>query len=128
MRILNKTQFAKMPAGTVYCQFEPCVMIGGLYVKNDYYIYDNKPNFNGVINICPYFDTDNNGYNDIPSETTFYKTECFSTDTSLCDFEDTDLFAVFSKEEVRRMIDVFTYALCDCQGKCFTDDDLAISE
>ena len=39
---------------------------------------------------------------------------------------DDTLFAVFSKAEVRRMIDVLTFALSDCEGKCITDEDCYI--
>lgn len=34
MKILNKEQFLKMPAGTVYSEYEPCVFTG-LLVKGD---------------------------------------------------------------------------------------------
>lgn len=128
MKILNKEQFAKTPMGTVFCLFQPSVLDGQIYVKSDFSEYDGKPWFNGVIPLCPYFETQvyEDDYIGKPDENNSYYTECFSTDTSLCDFDDNQLFAVFSKAEVRRMIDVLTYALCDCEGKCFTDEDTMI--
>lgn len=115
MKILNKEQFAETPIGTVFCLFTPSILDGDIYVKSG---------FNSVIPLCPYFSFDE--YTDKPSMKTAYYTDCFSKDTSLCDFEDSQLFAVFSKSEARRMIDVLTYALCDCEGKCITDEDCYI--
>lgn len=127
MKIVNKEQFAKMPVGIVFCLFDG-IEDGRLYVKSSFYMDDNKPSFNGVIPLCPSFEAEeyNEYYSGEPDETKSYYTECFSTDTALCDFDDNQLFAVFSKQEVRRMIDVLTYALSNCDGKCITDEDCYI--
>lgn len=129
MKILNKEQFAKTPIGTVFCTFVPCILSENIYVKTSYFLgRDGKPSFNGVIPLCPYFETSetDSDYIDKPDEKTSYYTECWSTDTALHDFDDNTLFAVFSKAEVRRMIDVLTYALSDCEGDCITDNDAYI--
>lgn len=129
MKILNKEQFAKTPIGTVFCTFSPCILSERLYVKSDYYVSDDgSPSFNGVIPLCPFFETDEygDGYTGTPDNELSYFTECFSNDTALHDFDNETLFAVFSKAEVRRMIDVLTYALSDCEGKCITDEDIYI--
>jgi len=125
MKILNKEQFAKTPIGTVFCLFMPIMLDERLYVKCDYHISEGQPTFNGAIPLCPFFETEKIGddYIGQPSEEHSYYTECFSTDVALHDFEDDQLFAVFSKQEVRRMIDVLAFALSDCEGDCFTDSD-----
>lgn len=127
MRIMNKEQFARTPPGTVYCQFEPYILDEAIQIKTDYSENNGSPNFVGVIPLCPFFTQDYNDkwntFDGMPSETTQYMTDCFSNDTALCDYDDNQLFAVFSKDEVRRMIDVLTYALCGCEGRAYTDDD-----
>lgn len=103
MRILNKEQFAKTPAGTVFCTFTPDVLSEELFVKLDYKInQDNEPTFYGVIPVCPYFEMEmyECAYSGMPSETRSYYTQCLSTDTGLSDFDDNTLFAVFSKAEI----------------------------
>ena len=128
MTILNKTQFAETPIGTVFCTFEPDILSEKIYVKSDYRTYNGKPTFDGVIPLCPYFETQEyeDDYDGKPDPNRPYFTECFSTDTALHDFDDDTLFAVFSRAEVRRMIDVLTFALSGCEGKCITDEDCYI--
>ena len=52
-----------------------------------------------------------------------FESNNFSVDESLNDYEDNQKFIVFDKFEIRRMIDVLTYALCNCEGICYTDFD-----
>ena len=124
---MNKEQFARTPKGTVFCQYTPDILDENLYVKANYSESDGHPYFNCVIPLCPFFSRDSDdiydGYDGEPSETTPYLTDCFSTDGALWDYNDDQLFAVFSNDEVRRMIDVLTYALCGCNGRCYTNDD-----
>jgi hypothetical protein len=70
---------------------------------------------NGVIYICPEFYDER--YNGIPSVDKNYYSEIFNTDESLNDYDDKQLFQIFSKEEIRVMINVLTYALSDCIGE-----------
>jgi len=130
MKILNKEQFAKTPVGTVFCEFEPTILDGDIYVKSDFRVYNGKPTFNGAIPLCPYFETQEyeDNYQGHPDENITYYTQCNSIDTALCDFEDDQLFAVFSKSEIRRMIDVLTFALSDCEGNCITDEECYITD
>lgn len=128
MRILNLEQFCKEPNGTVYSNFNGGFAEGEIYVKTGCYEYEGKPTFNGVVCLVPSIETQEYGdyYNGKPSETTKYYTECFSNDTSECDYNKNDLFAVYSKDEVRRMIDVLTWALCDGNCKLTSDNDDAV--
>lgn len=117
MIVMNKKEFAKTPNGTVYCLYKPCVLERSLKVKTGYYKdSQGMDNFDGIINLFPSLDYDE-------CEQNYFPTNNFSIDEALCDYEEDQLFAIFNKEEVRRMIDVLTYALCNCEGKCFTDFD-----
>jgi len=128
MRILSLEQFCKEPEGTLFSCYDGGSNDGDLMVKTGYFEWEGKPTFNGIVRLTPDFETQEyeDFYSGSPSEIRKYYTECFSTDTAECDFDKAQLFAVYSKEEIRRMIDVLTYALCD--GKCRLNsyDDNAI--
>lgn len=128
MRILNLDQFCKEPNGTVYSIFNGGFAEGKIYVKTGYYEWNGKPTFNGVVCLTPSLEKEmyDEIYSGEPSETVSYYTECFSTDIAECDYNKDTLFAVFSKEEIRRMIDVLTWALCDGKCKLNSDDDNSI--
>ena len=122
MIIMNKEDFAKMPNGTVYCLWTPDFSNGDIKVKTGYYMNENGGfSFNGIIRLCSnlnwldFYETDRVfGY---------FESNNFSVDESLNDYEDNQKFIVFDKFEIRRMIDVLTYALCNCEGICYTDFD-----
>jgi hypothetical protein len=42
MRIVNKQEFYKLPSGTLYSEYEPCIFTG-LKIKNETIIHDNEP-------------------------------------------------------------------------------------
>lgn len=121
MKIMNKQQFAKTKNGTVYCLYKPDILDEEIRIKNGYFECDNEPYFNGVISLCPWF-CQGEKYNRTPSDKKSYYTETFFGDTALCDYDEDQLFAVFSKSEIRRMIDVLTYALCNCEGSDYAED------
>ncbi len=104
MYITDKDKFSVLPPGTVFsCVDFSGDMNKGICVKTGQSL--------GVIHLNP-ISTNDDGY-----------TDNFSIDTALCDYDKDQLFAIYSKDEVRRMIDVLTYALCDCKGYCYTDND-----
>lgn len=114
MKIMNKKQFAQTPNGTVYCLFKPSYLYDEICIKTGYFLSGGSPTFNGIIHLFPMpvsADAPDYGYDDKPSSTTEYETDHASVDTTLDDYDDHQLFAVFSKNEVQRMIDVLTWAL-----------------
>lgn len=120
MRIVNKQQFRELPNGTVYCLYYPDEIDQELIVKTNVYEYNGEKQLNGVTHVCPYFYEER--FNKIPSTAKTYDTESFNVDTSLCDYDDDQLFAIFSKSEIRMMISILTYALSDCNGDAEYDD------
>ena len=116
MKIMNKEQFMKQPKGTVYCEFNGFPQ-GDITIKSDYSVYDGDPWFNGAISLCPSIEEEEYGkYNGIPSDITEYYSYNLNWDESGADIEENEFLAVFSKNEVRRMIDLLVYALCGCEG------------
>lgn len=126
MKIVNKEQMAEMPNGTVFRLYTPNMLYDELYVISGHYEDDDgTPFMNGVIPVCPFFGYEQEGYVGRPSDTSYY-TDCWSTDVSLADYDNDQLFAVFSKAEVVRMIHVLSYGLSGCEGPCVTDEDFYI--
>lgn len=112
MKIINKEQFAKLPNGTVYCLYIPEELDECLQVKTGVFKSNDEYMLNGVTYICP--DT-YESYNNKPSMETEYTTQIFNTDTTLSDYDDEQLFAIFTKKEISMMIDALTCALSICE-------------
>ena len=123
MKIVNKTQFANFPNGTLYCLFTPSIFDEMIRVKTGFYEdLDHRPNMNGVVPLCPYFEYDIN-YNGVPSINMNYYSQSYSTDVTLADYDDDQLFAIFSRAEIGRMINILVYAISGGDSTMFVDDD-----
>ncbi len=109
MRILTAKQFTKEPYGTVYIQYQPQIFIGQLEIKSE----PRGDKFGQswwATSILPWV----KGGSDIEVEEEFNKwdknhsyeleTEDFCTDDATYNHNDDILYAVFSKEEVKGMI------------------------
>ena len=119
---MNKEDFAKMPNGTVYCLWTPDFSNGDIKVKTGYYINENGGcSFNGIIRLCPNLNWSD--FYEADGVCGYFESNNFSVDESLNDYESDQKFIVFDKFEIRRMIDVLTYALCNCEGVYYTDFD-----
>lgn len=98
MKILTKKELLEAPAGTVYVEYEPEIINGEIRIK--------------VGNICnldliPCFDW----VNKINKETNWA-----TDDLNIqADYDESDLFAAFSKAEVMKMINCLSWALADCK-------------
>lgn len=107
MRIVDRKTLANMPNGTLFCGYEPDVLFGNLSVITGH--CKNRKGFNGVLPLYPELD-----------QTSEYDagsiriTNCSTIDTCDYDYDEGDLFTVFSKTEIRAMITVLQYALADC--------------
>lgn len=112
MRILSKQEFTKCPNGTVFSTYSPDMLTSELCIKTGQ--YENNSGWNGELSLYPYFqhDTDCENYS--------YTNWC-TVDTSSYDYSENQLFAVFSKAEIRKMIDCLQWALTDC--KSYFDED-----
>lgn len=108
MKILNSHEMAKQPVGTLFC---PVNRYGNLIFNGLQVITSRiECDFCGALPIKPFYDTDRikNGC-DIELE--------FSTiDDASYNYAQDTLFAVFTKDEVTKFIDIFKYALGEDYG------------
>lgn len=104
MRIVDRKTLATMPNGTLFCGYCPDM----LDMQFEVIIGHNERGFHGTLPFTPTMD---NG--DMKVGTQRITNWC-TVDTCDYDFNDNELFAVFSKTEIRAMITVLQYALSDC--------------
>lgn len=113
MKIVDRRTLAAMPNGTLFCRYKPDTLVGSYYVITGHNENcdgeNNKVGFHGVLPFEPSF----NDYGDMVAGTERI-TNWATVDTCDYDFDDDELFAVFSKTEIRAMLTVLQYALSDC--------------
>lgn len=112
MKIVDYNEFIRLPAGTVFCPYEPCFFHSPLQIKTDTgHEYNGQHIFNGAMPLEPWFiDQDN-----LPTETGTYKTEMAIWDDSSVDFEKNGLFAVLEKHEIEELIKSLKWAMDGCK-------------
>lgn len=105
MRIINKEQLLEAPAGTVYARYIPDILNDEIHIKVGNYC---------DLNLTPTWDHDNE----------IYKATNFCTnDLSIqADYDCDDLFAVFNKTEVKKMVDCLAWALTGCESDFNMDE------
>lgn len=105
MKILTKKELLEAPAGTVYARYSSDIITGQLRIK-----FGNNCN----MDIIPKFKF---WKDDIKEER---ETQWVTDDLSIqADYNDDQLFAVFSNTEITQMIHVLSCALCG--GEAFID-------
>ena len=113
MRIVDRKTLAGMPNGTVFCGYTPDTLDGEFEIitghNEKYDGKDNRVGFNGTLPLTPFIDHENSC--DVGTERI---TNWSTVDTCDYDYDEDQLFAVFSKTEIRAMITVLQYALSDC--------------
>lgn len=137
MKIMFKKEFDRMPAGTVFAEFKPCIF-GQIMIKEDsgYEHHYNETWFkgdmwywNGATDLIPDIDyidklweTNVKKLGDeligTEQENKYYigtteETENTCWDCSSADYNDNDLFVVFEEYEVKRMINMLQETLKD---------------
>lgn len=131
MRIITLETLKTMPNGTVFCEIDEygnlseqiCILTGR---------YEDEPGFNGVMDLCPWVVGKNEkerflrlfGKNHELSKDNLIKTECVISDTIPHDYEPEQLFAVFSKAEIERMIKALQWALSGLKNDFDMDEVL----
>ena len=89
MRIINAIEMRKMPAGTVFCEYEPDIIKSGLMVVDT-----NYDTAFGATDVIPWHG------------------EIFDWDwSSSADYKDDDLFMVFDNNDILQMIKTLTQGL-----------------
>jgi len=109
MRILTAQEFTKEPYGTVYIQYKPHMFIGQPEIKSE----PRGEKFGQswwTTNILPWIEGNNDVEvnNELKQWDDWHQyelpTEGFCTDDATYNHDDAILYAVFSKEEVKGMI------------------------
>lgn len=122
MKIINRKQLSQMPNGTVFMLYSPKVLGDEIHIITGKFI--DEDGYNGEISLTPYFDI-----NDI--ECTNWR----SNDTTDWEYDDNQLFAVFSKLEIQIMIQILQWSLTGCEDNglnwfesCYIYNDVIIPE
>lgn len=120
MKIINRKQLSQMPNGTVFMLYSPKVLGNEIHIITGKFI--DEDGYNGEILLTPYFDI-----NDIEC------TNWCSNDTTDWEYDDNQLFAVFSKLEIQIMIQILQWSLTGCEDNglnwfedCYIYNDVII--
>lgn len=120
MILVGFEEFCRMPAGTIFAPYTPCVLEEELSIKVDpgqempkHYPY-YRHTFNGVMPLSPWFDDDCRLFNiGDRSEASF---EIYDGDNN--DYRDYEMFLVFEESDIDRMINALIWAKNGCKGAC----------
>lgn len=119
MRLVNFEEFCRMPAGTIFAPYEPCILKEGLAIKVDEGedILDEHKRythmFNGVMPLEPRI-------NSIaprlwnPGDTEEASFEIYDGDNN--DYADYKMFLIFDEHDINKMIDILKWAKNGCKG------------
>lgn len=119
MKLVSFDDFIRMPAGTIFAPYTPCVIEEGLAIKTDTgrEFHDRWADkeiwiFNGVMKLEPWLG-DFIGLYDIgdQNEASF---EIYDGDNN--DYSHYKMFLVFEEADIDRMIDVLKWAKAGCTG------------
>lgn len=108
MRIVDRKTLAAMPNGTLYCGYTPDMLTGDWNIITGHRYNEEKEGFISTLPLEPFIQE-----GDYKAGTQRITNWC-TTDTCDYDYNENELFAVFSKTEIRAMIAVLQYALSDC--------------
>ena len=118
MKIVDYETFIRMPSGTIFAPYEPCIFKDRFQIKVDEGCeytsrFDGKTKyiFNGTMPLEPWFiDCDCCGAFDCGT----YETEMYTYDGDSNDAAEHKMFAVLEPHEVRRLIHALKWALNGC--------------
>ena len=118
MKIVNFENFVRLPAGTIFAPYKPCVLEDRLAIKvdegRDYdpnvYLYPHA--FNGVMQLEPWM----GDYSCLfrPGDQEPASFEIYDGDNN--DYRDYEMFLIFEEEDVDRLIRVLEWAKGGCAG------------
>ena len=127
MRLVGFDEFCRMPAGTVFAPYEPCVLTGELEIKVDPG-KEMPPDykwarhlFNGVMPLRPWLGDDCTLWkigDTMPASFEIY-------DGAAVDYMDHKMFLVFDESDIDRMINALVWAKNGCIGpsNCSVEED-----
>lgn len=104
MRLLTKEELKNEPNGTIYIPYTPQVFTGEIHIVTGK--YDDGDGWHGELPLLPWTvcDDDNN-----------YYTNWCTVDNTWWELDDNTKYAVFSKNEILKMIGCLQWALTGCE-------------
>lgn len=120
MKLVDFETFVRLPAGTIFAPYKPCVLEDRLAVKVDEgrdsvepvdLIYDSH-SFNGVMTLEPWLGDCTCLFEPGDQEPASF--EIYDGDNN--DYRDYEMFLIFEKEDVDRLIRVLEWAKGGCVG------------
>lgn len=120
MRLVGFEEFCRMPAGTVFAPYEPCILTGELEIKTD--AGEDMPadyewmrhDFLGVMPLTPWIDDRSNLWKIGDTEPASFEIY----DGAAVDYCDYKMFLVFDEADIDRMINALVWAKNGCVGPC----------
>ena len=113
MLIVDYDTFVRMPAGTIFAPYEPCVFKERLEIKVEHgYEWNGKWGYCGTMSLEPdvcYCSYDAFNYGKCETNMSIY-------DGSSTDMTEYKMFAVLEKHEIERMINALKWAMDGCPG------------
>lgn len=110
MRILSKEELKREPNGTVYAPFIPSMFVGEVHIIP---CKDSNGEWNGELPLLPFL---------IEESKNRYLTQWATVDNTWWELDDDKKYAVFSQNEIRKMIDCLQWALTGCRSY-FNEDE-----
>lgn len=119
MKLVNFDDFSRMPAGTIFAPYTPCVLEEGLAIKvdpgedmpEDYPYYRHA--FNGVMSLEPWITSETVLWNLGDQEDASF--EIYDGDSN--DYSEYEMFLIFEEKDIDRMIRVLLWAKNGCVGE-----------
>lgn len=131
MKIITIETLKTMPNGTVFSEIDKWGNLeNGIRILTGR--FEDRAGFNGEMDLYPWLASNENGEHDIFEmfengeliKDRNFSTEWITSDTSPVDYEENQLFAVFSKAEVGKMIKVLQWALSGLEDDFDMDEVL----
>lgn len=117
MKLVGYEEFIRMPAGTIFAPYEPCVLMEELAIKVDRgceygnrFTNEKRWAFNGVMSLQPWLGEYCELYNVGDQEPASW--EIYDGDSH--DASEYNLFLVFEEADIDRMINVLKWAKSGC--------------
>lgn len=112
MKLVDYETFIRMPSGTIFAPYKPCVLEEGLAIKTDAGREINgKHRFNGVVPLTPWIDEFTLLYGIGDEE----EAEFVLFDGDNNDYRDYQMFLVFDEKDTDKLIDVLKWTKNGCK-------------